>query len=600
MLTRAVGLSTLLQVAWCSSASHTEVRPKVRTSLGVAVGSFTAQGIERYGAVPYALPPLGERRFARAEVSREQWPALGLDATRPGPPCLQNPGGDPRDSLSESPPPSEDCLTLNIWRKTPSNSTQKLQPVMVYLFGGGLCGGYAGNERFDGSQMIRKHNVITVTVQHRLGALGFAVGEDPARPGTGGMNGIYDNVVALQWIQEHIAAFGGDPKDVTLFGQSSGGYSVCTLSVAPAAKGLFQQAAIQSGPCVGGPPGRGWGPGSLALGRNATQMMLQSLGAKTLNDLRSLPAERIQWPEAYMSGPDKAPYFSGYFEDSAVLPASTTELWETGKINPQALIVQFTSKDGTAAFYGTSPQVGKVQPNDAASYKKQQSLVWGPRAAQVLQHYPLKDYPSAAAAFMQADADAFVICPSRQLVRYAARAGRKVWVSEFAHFMPRATNCLGADEGVELHVVPPVHSPDTQLWATHGADVVYVWGNLQKSGSPGFLQKSSSCTMSAEETSLSSDIMAYWSSLARHGNPNVDRAASALEWPQVSVGKDGAVSIHRMRFAVQATDGVPTMVLDGIHDSRCDFWDSVQETKKGRTVSRRHSSPRLSLAVDRV
>lgn len=585
---RVAGLLLAFQATLCL-ALPSEDRPQVLTSLGLAVGSFTAEGVERYGGLPYALPPLGARRFARAEVASEQWPAGGLDATRPGPPCIQNPLSDPRPVDSESPPPSEDCLTLNIWRKTPGNETQKLKPVMVYLFGGGLCAGYAGNSWFDGSAMVSEHDVLTVTVSYRVGALGFAVGDDPARPGTGGMNGIYDNIVALQWIKEHIADFGGDPSDVMLFGESSGGYSVCTVSVAPAAKGLLRRAAIQSGPCLGGPPGRGWGPGSLALGHNATQMLLESLGAKTIDDLRKFPAETIQWPAEYMSSPTVAPYFSGYFEDPGVLPASTAELWQTGEINPEALIVMFTSKDGTAAFYGTSPLLGRVPPdvntNTPAGYVQQQNFVWGSKAAQVLQQYPLKDYPSASSAFLQADADAYVICPSRQLVRLAARANRKVWVSEFAHFMPNPTQpegcasdwCRGSgcDNGVELDVVPPVHSAGTQLWATHGADVMYVWGTQHGGDNIGPPHNHSDCTMTADEKSLSDAMMAYWSSLARHGDPNVDRATRALEWPQVTVSQNGTVNVRRLRFSVEATDGVPPMLLDGIHDAHCDFWDSL-------------------------
>lgn len=260
-----------------AAASGAAAVPIVRTPLGEAIGMSPMGGVERFGSIPYALPPVGVRRFARAEVSDAPWPGGRLDATALGPPCIQNPLGDPRSNESVSGPPTEDCLMLNIWRPAGLQPGAD-RPVMVYLFGGGLCSGFAGNEYLHGSHLASQHGVVVVSVSYRLGALGFIVGEDASRPGSGGMNGIHDNIVALQWLRRHIAAFGGAPDDVTLFGQSSGGYSVCTLSVAPEARGLFRRASLLSGPCFGGPPGRGWGPVSLEVGRNVTREILSQNG----------------------------------------------------------------------------------------------------------------------------------------------------------------------------------------------------------------------------------------------------------------------------------------------------------------------------------
>ncbi|CAE8600912.1 unnamed protein product, partial [Polarella glacialis] len=121
-----------------------------------------------FGSVPYALPPLGARRFARAELSEAPWGPGGLlDARLPSPPCIQNPAGDPRSQVSESGPPTEDCLHLNIWRPRPSQNASTgapaLQPVLVYLFGGGLCGGWAGSENFNGSNLVLQHGLLVVT-----------------------------------------------------------------------------------------------------------------------------------------------------------------------------------------------------------------------------------------------------------------------------------------------------------------------------------------------------------------------------------------------------------------------------------------------------
>eukprot|EP00971_Amphidinium_carterae_P018509 365271-Amphidinium_carterae.1 len=151
----------LLCVASVASA-NVGSRPHTRTRLGVAIGAYTAEGGERYGAIPYALPPLGSKRFARAEVNQVPWPAEGLNATLPSPPCMQT--GDPRTRLSTSGPPTEDCLTLDVFRPKPSGGLREGPglPVMVYVFGGGLCSGFAGSEYNDGSFLASKHRVVVV------------------------------------------------------------------------------------------------------------------------------------------------------------------------------------------------------------------------------------------------------------------------------------------------------------------------------------------------------------------------------------------------------------------------------------------------------
>lgn len=578
--------------------------PSATTPLGTAVGRSPAAGVERFGGLPYALPPLGARRLGRAEVNDLPWPGGVLDATRLGPPCVQNPLGDPRSTESESDAPTEDCLRLNIWRPVPTG-TDMLHPVMVYLFGGGLCTGFAASEYLNGSNLVLQHQVLVVTVQYRLGALGFLVGDDPMRPGTGGMNGIHDVIVSLQWLQKYVGAFGGDARDITLFGQSSGAYAVCTLCVAPEAKGLFRRASLLSGPCFGGPTLRGWGPGSIEKGQNVTKQILAATGATTLDDLRRLPAERVQWPNEWMSDKDKAPYFSGYFLDPAVLPRPAEELFREGAINPEELIVSFTSKDGTAAYYGTAPTLGLVGSDANTStpegYRSAMLAAWGPDADAVMREYALTAYSSASAACVQADADAYVICPLRRLSHYAALAGRAVWVSEFAHFQPSPSEprgcsgygphgCkgFGCDNGVELDVVPGWHSESSQLWATHGADYRYIFGTESGPDGVGPPNNVTNCKFTAEEASLSSLMMAYWASFARYGNPNAGAVLAAPAWPRATLQPGGQVAVQRIRFSVASTDGVPTGLVDGVREANCDFWDALYPSN---AVANRHDLP---------
>jgi para-nitrobenzyl esterase len=343
-------LLALLSAA--SSVASVSSSPTVLTNHGELVGVRLASGVTRFGNLPFADAPIGLLRFARAKLA-----SLGveLDATTLAPPCIQNPLGDPRDPASIAAglgAPTEDCLRLNVW--APPGAVEAAAaadaaplPVLVYIFGGGLCGGFASNAYYSGAHMAAAENVIVVSVSYRIGALGFlpfdaaTAGFDGG--GSGGMNGIHDIVVALEWIRVNIARFGGAPSGVTLFGQSSGSYAICNICVAPKAKGLFDKAVLHSGPCVGGPPGKGWGPGNATLARQVRTSIFKTLNVSTIAELRAIKnASSIQWPDHVMNDADAAPFFSGYFPDAFVIPTTTglpRELWAKGAINPSALIV---------------------------------------------------------------------------------------------------------------------------------------------------------------------------------------------------------------------------------------------------------------------
>ena len=292
-------------------------------------------------------------RFAKARLK----PLLNEPETPGsfGAPCIQNPLADPNEHpYPEAPKPSEDCLFLNVWTPHEYNEKSKERlPVMVWIHGGGLIEGASSSAWTHGARLSHEHGVVVVSFNYRLGALGFLVLDGV--PGAashldiennGGMNGIRDQTVALHWIRENIAKFGGDPNRVTIFGESAGGYSICTLLLSPLASGLYQRAIIQSGPCIGK-----WGPLNATYGRDVTSRIMRNVSAKNFKDLLSVPAESIQWPYREMYDPTVSPYFSGYFYGSTVIPANTTteELFKRGNFSVESVIIGTTSKDGTAA-----------------------------------------------------------------------------------------------------------------------------------------------------------------------------------------------------------------------------------------------------------
>jgi len=589
MLPLAASLSFLL--AGCGERDdhhHQTPLPTVQTPLGTATGRIVADGVERFAGIPYALPPLGPRRFAPAELSDKPWPNGHLDASTLGPPCINNPIGDPREVPpvpgDQPPPPTEDCLHLGIWRPAGGKPPERLQrqedagqlPVMVWNFGGGLCGGFSSNRYFDGSVLASEHGVIVVTVSYRLGALGFLVDPDFAGPGNGGMNGIRDTMIALRWVQKYISHFGGDPARVTLFGQSSGAYAACTLSVAPAAKGLFQRLVLQSGPCFGGPPNHGWGPRNESYGLSVAAEVMKAVNVSSLSALRDVRAELVQWPDSTMNDPQVAPYFSGYFEDPGLLPAPAEQLWAAGKINPKEIIVGHNAQDGTAAFYGAAPTLGWVAPDknqtSPADYEKAMKAAWGEKAAAVLEQYPLSRFNgSVQRAFLQADADAMVVCPGYDILQYASAAGFKAWSYEFAHYQPARwrTDGFGCSRATELDVAPPRQGPETRLFAAHGDEVMYVFGNEEGPDGLGPPNNKTICTFTPSESELSQQMRARWAAFAAGGDPAGPGGAA---WPEYKGHADKA---ETLLFADETTDLVGITPQRGLHAPDCSFWARI-------------------------
>jgi para-nitrobenzyl esterase len=250
----------------------------------VAAPAGRVQGMEKDGVVqfrgiPFAVPPVGELRF-RPTRPLGSWDGT-LDATRYGALAPQNPS--PIESMlgASTRPTSEDCLTLNVW--TPAVD-EAARPVMVWIHGGAYEAGTGSIPWYDGSSLARNGDVVVVTINYRLGALGFlhladVLGDDYAESG---LCGTLDQVLALEWVRDNIAAFGGDPGNVTIFGESAGGMSVGTLLGVPAARGLFHHAIAQSGATR-----HVWMPDEAAV---VTGLFLDALGT---DDVLSAPVERI-------------------------------------------------------------------------------------------------------------------------------------------------------------------------------------------------------------------------------------------------------------------------------------------------------------------
>ncbi|RYD25746.1 MAG: carboxylesterase family protein, partial [Verrucomicrobiaceae bacterium] len=305
---------------------------RIQLDSGIIEGPESSNGIRVFKGIPFAAPPVGDLRW-KAPQPVKPWSGV-RGAGEFGP--------EPMPAFSK---PNEDCLYLNVWTGA-ENDTER-RPVMVYIYGGAFNGGASSDGLYDGTKFARR-GVVLVTFNHRVGVFGFlAHPELSGESGKGsGCYGIQDQIAALRWVKANIARFGGDPSNVTVFGQSSGGISVSILAQSPMARGLFHRAICQSGgamapirPALDKPGGM---IVALPVGERQGENFLASLGVKDIKAARALGADEVRkgrmglpWPVA----------------DGEVIVGNPHDLYRSGRFNDTPVLVGCTSNDG--GFYSS-------------------------------------------------------------------------------------------------------------------------------------------------------------------------------------------------------------------------------------------------------
>jgi len=472
--------SVVAAVAAAGTAGHGGSSPVVRTQAGLVQGTVE-NGVTVYKGVPFAAPPVGPLRWRAPQLPK---PWVGVKAAdRFAPACAQVSRANPALGIPAV-PVSEDCLYLNIW--SPAKSPDDRLPVMVWIYGGGFAAGATSMPVYDGTNLAKK-GVVLVSIAYRVGPFGFLA--HPAltkESGHGSGNyGLLDQIAGLQWVQRNIAAFGGDPHRVTIFGESAGGISVNMLAASPLAAGLFEGAISESGGSFGPPKSDdegGVNVPTLATAERYGAAFLSALGASTIEQARRLSVERIlKGPGASMMGGRFWPNFDGY-----VLPRDEYLLYSAGLQNDTPVLI------------GTNADEGAIfpHPRDAASFIKMVRAQYGAYADRILAAYPAHSDAEAARSASSLMRDTAFGWNTWTWARLQSRTGKgRVWLYYFNHRPPY---------------------PDVPYFkgvgATHGAELAYVFGNPSEQG----------MHFTEEDQALSEAIMTYWTDFAKRGDPNGD------------------------------------------------------------------------------
>ena len=457
----------------------------------------SSPGVRVFKGIPFAAPPLGTLRW-REPQPVASWDGV-RDASRFGNVCIQPPGPTEGPAarlniavLPDSPPPSEDCLYLNVW--TGAASASERRPVMVYFFGGAFTEGAGSVPLYDGDALAQK-GVVVVTMNYRLGPYGFFVhpalaAESPHD--ASGNYGLMDMLASLRWVQRNIAAFGGDPGNVTVFGQSAGAMAIASLVASPEAKGLMHRAISQSGSWLGLGPTPAMatrGPAEEAGLAAATEA-----GVTTVEQLRAMSAADVT---------AKLGRGAGMIVDGWVIPEDASKTFAEGRQNAVDVLVG-SNKD--EAFF---PGARTVQ-----EFEEQARNRWGELADEVLALYPhATDAEAQASAAQQANDGTF--WAMRLYADYQVQRGNKAYLYFFAQN-------------------PPAPAGQPPFPAAHAAEVPYVFNNVGEL--PLFPDRSDPklAAASAADLEVADQMSSYWANFARSGDPN---GAGLPTWQQHRVGE---------------------------------------------------------------
>lgn len=482
--------------------------PHVRTQQGVLSGRQVAPGVDFFGRIPYAAPPVGALRW-RPPQAAATWRGV-RDASQPSPACPQTENSNGPRSVTE------DCLNLDVWRPDTPAVRAGRAPVLYWIFGGGGING--SGSQYQAADLAAETGAIVVTVNHRLGQLGFLALPALSREAGDGMSGQYgllDQIAGLRWLRSNARALGGDPRQVTVAGQSAGGRAVCRLLASPPAQGLFARAIIESGACDAKPLGAAQQAGAAfaaSVGCADPAVAAQCLRGKDVGTLLDQP------------GPTGTPTVGG-----SVLPLDPRQAIAENRFTHVPVLVGNTHDENR-------PYPGISQPATADSLAAWVRSSYPQLADQILARYAGRT-PADAAGAIASDTDR--VCRA-WTIQNALAPRTRTYAYEFADFTAPA-------EAV---------TPGFAWGAYHTTELEYLFTFTRSDGSQKFLTG-----LNPAQERLARSLRAQWGAFIATGHPDLRQGP----WPAYRVSRPETMQFRLPHSAL--TTGFTT-------DHHCDFWNA--------------------------
>jgi para-nitrobenzyl esterase len=496
------------------------------TAAGRIRGVTEIQGspVRVFRGIPYARPPVGDLRW-RPPQTAPAWEGI-RDCTAFGPSCIQ-PGQKIIPGIGGK--QSEDCLYLNVW--TAAGAGEK-RPVMVWIHGGGFTIGSGSQATYDGLHFA-EDGVVEVTFNYRLGPFGFMAhpalsAESPEH--VSGNYGLLDQIEALRWVQRNIGAFGGDPGNVTIFGESAGSVAVGSLVASPLAKGLFQKAIMESGVPVNLPRLRSADAADTTSEMTGVEIARESgiddpagPSGATAASLRALSAESLLASSRPRIGLFGGGRRMGPAVDGYVLPRPPLEMFAAGERNQVPVLLGSNADEGTLF-------IQQIPVRRPIGYEMAQQRLFGDFAPRVIRMFPVRTAEDVKPAIARIVTVAAFVAPARRAARSLSMNGEHVWLYHFTR-------------------VAPVMR-ERNIGATHGIELFYVFKTVPPGVHPG-----------ESDIALSDAMHAAWIRFAQSGDPNGNGFPS---WPAFTAAND-----THFEFGDRMKAGTHLM------SSECDLFDEI-------------------------
>lgn len=459
----------------------TSLSDSVQIETGVISGTQNSdKNISIFKGIPFAAPPVGDLRW-KAPQPAEPWQGVKKCVAFGPSPMQAKPAAFSmwtEEFLIPKKPISEDCLYLNVW--TGAKSNKEKRPVLVWIYGGGFASGGSAVPIYDGEAFAKK-GIVFVSINYRVGVFGFfahpKLTKESGKKASGNY-GLMDQVAALKWVQKNIAAFGGDPANVTIAGQSAGSMSVNCLVATPLAKGLFTKAIAESGANFS----RGYS--TLQQAEQDGIKTAEKLNANTIAALRNMPADQLFQKAQGQRGP---------IVDGHVLPQTIAEIFAAGKQNNVALLTGWNQDEGLV--------FGPIK--NAADYHKQVAQEYAADSANFLKYYPGSTDAEAAASQLNVSRDMIFGAQNYAWANIASKQGKKVYVYRFTRKVPATGEYV-------------------KYGAFHTGEVPYAYDNLKFVNRP----------WQSEDYKLTAVMSSFWVNFIATGNPN---GKGLPAWPAYTV-----------------------------------------------------------------